>query len=159
MRIFENFTADILYRLSFHGLSSSLTSSFRRDMFMRKKVTGATSSLNNQLDRIKDSELLCFPWTIVEVKLQNAPQRDIEYGRCQAANAASVSLSVLEKLISYDDTQREGQHVSPVFTFTVVGADIRLWVAYSAAKKAGDRDHVCPTCPFKKASYLIEISG
>lgn len=152
MPFFENFTADVLYHLSFYDLPSSLTSSFRRQMSMRNKVTNGTSNLNNQLDRIKDHDLLCFPWTIVEVKPQNAPSCDIEYGCCQAANAASVSLSVLEKLISYNDTQHEGQNIPPVFTFTVVGADIRLWIAYSATKEVGDRDHVCSTGLFKRFS-------
>jgi hypothetical protein len=140
MPLFENFTADVLYSLSLHGLPSSPTSAFR------------TKTSDNRLDKIKDYDLLCFPWTIVEVKQEKAHPFEIKYGCCQAANAASVSLSILEKLIRYDNVQHEGQHIPPVFTFTVVGADVRLWIAYSASKEVGHRDHVCSADPLNNAS-------
>lgn len=79
----------------------------------------------------------------MDVKKENASAGKRENGRCQAANAASVSLSIMEKLVRYADVQYRDQHVPSVFAFTFVGPDVKLWIAYSAANGAGNQDHVC----------------
>jgi hypothetical protein len=112
-------------------------------MSNRKGVTTEISDPSTTPDSIEAHHLLCFPWAIVEGKKENVNASKREYGRCQAANAASVSLSIMEKLVRYADVQYKGQHIPPVFAFTFVGPNVKLWVAYSDANNAGNQDHVC----------------
>ena len=143
MAYFNNFTADVLYDLSRQGLVSSPTSTFLREMSKRKRITTKISNLGTTPDSIEAHHLLCFPWAIVEGKKEKVDASHIEYGRCQAANAASISLSIMEELVKYADVQYEGQHIPPVFAFTFVGPNVKLWIAYSAGNVVGNRDHVC----------------
>jgi hypothetical protein len=140
---FKNFTADVLYDLSLEGLVSSPTYTFLREMSKRKRTTTKISNLGTTTDSIEAHYLLCFPWAIVEGEKEKVDASQKEYGRCQAAYAASISLSIMEELAKYADVQYEGQHIPPVFAFTFVEPNVKLWIAYSAGNIVGNRDHVC----------------
>jgi hypothetical protein len=134
---FQNFTVETLYQLrARYGLISSPTPTFASEMKTRK----ASSHTISPNDSIPLHHRLCFPWAVVELKQEKASLAEKCY--CQAANAASVSLSMMEKLANFADAQHEKLHVPPVVAFTFVGPAVKLWIAYSEPKDDGARNHV-----------------
>lgn len=65
-------------------------------------------------------------------------------GYNQAANAASTALTMFENLAKYAEPERDGQHIPAVVAITSVGADTKVWLAYSDLSDINIRDHVCP---------------
>ena len=76
-----------------------------------------------------NSKLVCYPWVLVEIKKMDDP--DIEFCFCQAANACSASLTMLEYLTRHRSKLHRADAVSPVVSFTLIGMDIKLWLAYT----------------------------
>jgi len=143
---FQNFTVQILDQLCDHGLISSPTSAFRKVMSKRNNQPDYQTSREQGMvapKSIAEHQRICFPWAIVEVKPDDAKRRLTDKCYRQAANAASVSLCLFEKLAKYADVQYEAQHIPPIVAFTFVGPEVRLWIAFSDPKDDGHRNHVC----------------
>ncbi|KAK4962382.1 hypothetical protein LTR10_000008 [Elasticomyces elasticus] len=93
---------------------------------LAKKVSkGAKISLG-------DSDLICFPWAVLESKRPSRPgdsRSPEERCYCQAANAAAAALKIYDSLI-----QEVGQvcsdEVPPVIAFTSVGPHFKVWLAF-----------------------------
>ena len=49
---------------------------------------------------------------------------------CQAANASSAVLMMLEKLSMCESIATADANIPPVTTMTTVGKDVRVWLAY-----------------------------
>lgn len=82
--------------------------------------------------RHEASDLICFPWLIVEQKRGTTGQEECY---CQAANAGAAAVMMFERLCKYHVpespwAQREAQ-IPPVVTVTTVHRMVRVWIAYS----------------------------
>ncbi|KAM0818179.1 hypothetical protein AB5N19_03988 [Seiridium cardinale] len=76
----------------------------------------------------KGEHLQCFPWLIVEYKKQDKKKEEQCY--CQAANAGSAALMLLQTAATFAEFKEECQHVPPVVTVTTIGRSVRVWVVY-----------------------------
>jgi hypothetical protein len=115
MDLFRNFSADTIRKLSRSPweLKSSLT----------------TKIPQGDLEDLQNSDTMCFPWAVVEVK--KCPRRQDVRHRCyrQAANASATALDITTRLF-----EEPGGHVSddlpPIIAFTCVGPELRLWLTF-----------------------------
>ena len=102
----------------------------------------------------KASDLICFPWLIVEQKRNDVGQ---EKCYCQAANAGAAAVMLFERLCKYvpksSRTKREAQ-IPPVVTVTTVDKMVRVWVAYSHQElkeyASGSKLHITPSSNFNQ---------
>ncbi|KAF2710226.1 hypothetical protein K504DRAFT_405223 [Pleomassaria siparia CBS 279.74] len=86
------------------------------------------------------TDLMCFPWAIVEVKRnkKRADNKRIErenrtmeeFCYCQAANASAAALELREDLATKARDNRELSDSLIIFSITCVGPSVRLWVTY-----------------------------
>lgn len=94
------------------------------------------------------TDLICFPWAIVEVKKnkenlmsgaeyikqnrrfasQNRASEEFCY--CQAANASAAALTLRENLTAVAKDPSELRDALVIFSFTCVGPTVKLWVTY-----------------------------
>lgn len=113
----ENFSFKVLQALS------------RSDMFH------AMPSVHSMAEEVEPSDrLFGFPFAVVELKSDKVEKRDQTTCLCQAANSASTSLKIQEML--WEKAGDRGQH-PPVISFTCIGAEITLWLAFTIRGKNG----------------------
>jgi hypothetical protein len=117
-KLIENFSLDVLDSLWQNGLQFCL------------------STKSNESDRYRPRELQCFPWLIIEHKRANPGKAEIEKCYCQAANAGSAALMMLQTAAKYAENRDQGQHVPPVVTITTISKEVRVWVVFDRR-----RDH------------------
>lgn len=86
---------------------------------------------------VPDNDLVCFPFAVVELKHSYIGSSQETFCSCQAANAASFALGMLEKLYSLAEQHSTNAHVPPVVAFTCIGPQIRLWMVYSVCAPKG----------------------
>lgn len=141
---FQNFTDRTLLHLKSKGLCSAPTSGFAA--YLKDK---------NSMSR---HDLLCFPWAVVELKKSEEGNRRSETTRayCQAANATSTALCMLENLAQGPERKWNNQHIPPVVGFTCVGGKCKVWLTYSHPASERKRDHVSVQ-PFDLVLFLIAI--
>jgi hypothetical protein len=89
------------------------------------------ASLTNKIHQkipteLKDSDLMCFPWAVVEVK-HSSGRKDFCYR--QAANASATALDVMIRLFT-GPGDRILDDMPPVIAFTCIGPEFRLWLMY-----------------------------
>ncbi|KAH8587172.1 hypothetical protein B0O99DRAFT_694771 [Bisporella sp. PMI_857] len=104
----RNFTTETLYQLTGKGLCSAVTSGFASYLTDRLKP-------GNERSAIPGHNLLCFPWAVVELKRfkegnETAPTTEVY---CQAANAGSTALCMLENLAKFAKVKQHNQHIPP----------------------------------------------
>ncbi|KIW20723.1 hypothetical protein PV08_01300 [Exophiala spinifera] len=102
-------------------------------------LSGLSNWVQNPSFEILRSHRMCFPWAVVELKPSMVPQSEIYFAYCQAANATSAALRLLEKLL-----ERAGgpeRRIPPVVAFTCIGPFIRTWLAYSSSPQEKSRCH------------------
>jgi hypothetical protein len=131
---FQNFTASTLFHLKGKGLCSAPTSGF------------ATCLKDNK--NVPQHNLLCFPWAVVELKKfeEGNKVNPTTLAYCQAANAGSTALCMLENLTEFSEPKPDNQHIPPVVTFTCVGGESKVWLVYShPTSNSKKRDHVTIT--------------
>jgi hypothetical protein len=104
---------------------------------------------------MSNDHLVCFPFAVVELKHQFVGGSREQQCFCQAANAVSVALNMLENLYSIADQQQNSHHVPPVVAFTCIGPKIRLWIAYTTGAHSSRTAHVS-SCHSK--SNISELS-
>ena len=101
-------------------------------MDLGRFVTKSDAKNNREDDQqLADHKLLCFPWAIVELKKPGVSHADITKCYCQAANAASSCLTMLEQLTKHNGTHHASSSVEPIIVFTFAGPDVKLWLAYT----------------------------
>jgi hypothetical protein len=106
----EDFSTRSLKILLENDVVCSPTSAFRNWIYDGEKSP------------LEKHHLICFPWAIVELKRQNVPEPQKEYGECQGANASSTALSMLEQLYKpYKSSNYSADQIPPVVVFTLVG--------------------------------------
>ncbi|PGH09626.1 hypothetical protein AJ80_07655 [Polytolypa hystricis UAMH7299] len=126
-----SFSLDILGDLYSKGLASS-------------PLGGVGKWANDRTTPIRQNQLLCFPWAVVELHPEEVPQESTEqFSYCQAANGALVALKLYEDL--YKRAIGHDGSIHPVVVFTCIGSEVRLWLAYSDSKdnKLIGRKMVC----------------
>ncbi|KAH8175072.1 hypothetical protein LIA77_06491 [Sarocladium implicatum] len=116
----ENFTLQNLEKLCQVGLESTTGGRYRRE----------------KQGSLICSDLMCFPWLIVEHKRSNQGE---EKCYCQAANAGSAAVMMLQGLARYAKSQRQDGHVPPVVTMTTVDKIVRVWIVHSCGASEGYR--------------------
>lgn len=123
----SNFNVANLRKLSQNGLVSSPAES---DQHMRQPSRGSEGSR------------ICFPFATID----HDASREISYGQdsasCRAANAASKSLNLLEKLYRFADMQDPNFHIPAVVSLTSYGPTVRIWTAFSLPCRDGRSAHV-----------------
>lgn len=133
-KFFDSFTDRRIYSLMEHGLYATTTNAFKKDYV--KSTSGKTT--------IPERDRLCFPAIILELK--NGTTKGLKEkrrkGYCQAANAASASLNILENLAKFDKLQDRYQRIPPVVTITSVGEHCKAWLAFSCPPTTNVRNHV-----------------
>ncbi|MCJ1379285.1 hypothetical protein MMC17_002386 [Xylographa soralifera] len=83
---------------------------------------------------VSEKHLVCFPCTIVEIKHHKVSQVEIDKCYCQAANGAAASLVMLNKLARYSIVPGEHETIRTVVSFTFIGYQARVWIAYISDK-------------------------
>lgn len=107
----------------------------------------------NEQEDLHSNYLLGFPFAIVEIKKSKAEKAAREKCICQAANAASTSLNIFEKLWDLanhtEDVIKDTGNVAndiepipPVVSFTCIGPRLRLWLGYSTKGVDNETGHV-----------------
>lgn len=79
------------------------------------------------------SDLICFPWALVEVQSATEPP---ELCYCRAANGAHTALSMLKHLYqpTWTETRVTVHTIPPVVAFTCSGPEIRVWLSFLESK-------------------------
>jgi hypothetical protein len=101
----------------------------RQTETLRPSLQGGLSRSGRRGVGLKEPDLTCFPWAVVEIKPATAKQKDVLYCYCQAANASAsaneLMVSLFEKAFGEvpDD-------MPPIIVFTCIGPEIRLWLTY-----------------------------
>jgi hypothetical protein len=111
------YSLDVLGKLRSNSVCSATTTGLRK------------WTKNKDESKLKASDLLCFPWAIVEMKHFLVSAAQVEYCYCQAANASAAALSLRRELLTMafgviPDT------LSPVIAFTCIGPQIKVWLTY-----------------------------
>jgi hypothetical protein len=76
--------------------------------------------------RLERSDLICFPWALVEVQSATEP---VELCYCRAANEAHTALGMLKHLYQASWAEKTVK-IPPVITFTCSGPEIRVWLSF-----------------------------
>ena len=80
---------------------------------------------------LNKTNLMCFPWAIVEVKQPRVGNADIEKCYCQAANDSAIALRMLGALFQ-KATGCVPADLPPIIAITCVGPELRVWLTYNA---------------------------
>jgi hypothetical protein len=75
---------------------------------------------------LKDSDLMCFPWAVVEVK---HPLGSKDFCYRQAANASAKALDIMTRLFEEPGGQVPND-LPPIIAFTCIGPELRLWLMF-----------------------------
>ncbi|OJD19602.1 hypothetical protein AJ78_00459 [Emergomyces pasteurianus Ep9510] len=120
----SNFSPEVLGELRSAGLIPSPRSNLHT--WSKDKTTG-----------LSRDQLVCFPWAVVELHPQQFSSTFGErYSYTQAANGALVALRLNAEVANWATGSYD--FVLPVVAFTCVGAEIKVWLAYSEIK-----DNIC----------------
>lgn len=113
-------------------------------------TTGLRKRTSSPETRLSSTDLVCFPWAVVEFKKQIQGSQ-IERCYCQAANASAVALVLLaqlsakakEKAEENEEDKEKAQvkakvkamhaacsRLPPVVSFTCVGPIVKVWLTY-----------------------------
>lgn len=137
--IVENFSFRTLDHLAKHEIQSNTAGLFRR----------------RQEDKIL-SDFICFPWLIVEHKKAGGVGVK-EQCYCQAANAGTAAVMLLQTLSKYVPPGKVNEHIPPVVTMTTVDSTVRVWITYSC-KPGGDDGTKYVSKPFSSPGHGPLIS-
>lgn len=84
-----------------------------------------------------DQSPVCFPWALVELEPNEVTEEQSQFCYCQAANGASVVLSLLENLYKQASVTKNGflEGIPPVVTFTLRGPEVKVWLSFTEVKE------------------------
>ena len=114
-----NFSMAKLHSLLSHGVYCSPTTGLAAYPVDRPFTAEKSQSIHSD-------HLVCFPFAVIELKHQMGGQTREQQCYCQAVNAASTALKLLEKLYSLADEQWSNTHVPPVVACTCIRPKVRL---------------------------------
>lgn len=96
-----------------------------------KIIPALTTGLSKRsnLNGLKTSDLLCYPWAIVEFK--HAVGGNSDKVKCigQGKRAAKCALDML-RLLFEEATESVPDDLPPIIFFTCVGPEVQVWLAY-----------------------------
>ncbi|KAI9148839.1 hypothetical protein HJFPF1_10881 [Paramyrothecium foliicola] len=129
-RLVENFSLDVLDNLWDEG-NGLWCCPFRSQ---EKSSQSKRRQSKFEADRYRPRDLQCFPWLIVEHK-EGAEDRSKRakaeaFCYCQAANASSAALMLLQSASEYAEEGPDGQCVPPIPVITTIGEKVRIWIAW-----------------------------
>ncbi|KAF2135288.1 uncharacterized protein K452DRAFT_35515 [Aplosporella prunicola CBS 121167] len=123
----QNFSEKILSDLIGAGVIPTVT-------------TGLRIKCNRGSRKMFDADNLCFPWAVFESKRSGLGSSGRERCYCQAANASSAALTLLEGLFRKTYGQLPND-LGPIIAFTNTGAAFRVWLTFQT--KYGKHMMVC----------------
>lgn len=79
---------------------------------------------------LNKSDLMCFPWAVVENKQPRVEKSEVEKCYCQAANGSAIALRMLGRLFR-KATGCVPADLPPIIAITCVGPELRVWLTYN----------------------------
>lgn len=132
---FDNYTREQLAQLTAQGLHCTLPVPSLVD-----EAIVDTSSKEPQAQKV------CFPWGVFQAcgVFKSPETKDVSFESAvsQVSAAASIALSMFERLAKFADEKHNGQHIPPVIAITSEGASTTVWLAYCEIVDDKTRDHV-----------------
>lgn len=122
-------------------LRSTLTTPLQRYSATKRNHFGAT-------------DMMCFPWAVVETKKSKPGKSKEMKCYCQAANASAQALLMREELAQKAKERSNTLEACVIFAYTCIGPSIKLWMTY----RDSVRSHVLsPLGP--SANAITQDSG
>ncbi|KAK8004854.1 hypothetical protein PG990_010891 [Apiospora arundinis] len=97
-----------------------------------------TRGLQVPAESLREEDLCCFPWLVVEHKKAGKGKEKV---LCQAANASMAAVMTMESVARYAEDQEDNKHVLPIASITTVGKYVSVWVTYLAKSEDGDSEY------------------
>lgn len=116
----RGFSLDVLGELRNNeqvNLRSTPTTPLRRYLATKRNVLGAT-------------DMMCFPWAVVETKKSTPGISGETKCYCQAANASAQALVMREELAKKAKERSKTLEACVIFAYTCIGPSIKLWMTY-----------------------------
>jgi hypothetical protein len=111
------FSLDVLGKLRSNGVCSATTTGLQK------------WNKHKNESKLKATDLLCFPWAVVETKHMLVSAAEVEKCYCQAANASAAALSLRQELVTLAFGAIP-ETLSPIIAFTCIGPRIKVWLTY-----------------------------
>lgn len=115
MEIARNFFADTIRRFN--------------DSPWELKPSLTTKIYQDDCTELHTSDLMCFPWAVVEVKRRSTDEGVKDFCYQQAANASATALDIMTRLFGASDG-RIPDDLPPIIAFTCNGPELRLWLMF-----------------------------
>ncbi|KXJ88157.1 hypothetical protein Micbo1qcDRAFT_18913 [Microdochium bolleyi] len=119
----EHFSHSVLQRLGSQGLFSNPT----------HKLSPTRSAGGNSYRAL---DMVCYPWLVVELKKKSRScdqQKAARNCYCQAANASSAAVMMLQRAAKFARSRPAYAHVPPVIVVTGVGPVVKVFITYVAS--------------------------
>ncbi|KAI6843343.1 hypothetical protein KC332_g3577 [Hortaea werneckii] len=128
-----------------------------------KLISSPTCGLKNDdngspKSDLNKTNLMCFPWAIVEIKHPRVNKTDIEYCYCQAANDSAIALRMLGALFR-KATGCLPADLPPIVAITCIGPELRVWLTYNAGTGGGREDDMNISMRCVYATHLELVWG
>lgn len=98
-----------------------------------------TRGLQVPAKSLREEDLCCFPWLVVEHKKAGKGKNKV---LCQAANASMAAVMTMKSVAQYAEDQEDNKHVLPIASITTVGKDVSAWITYLTESEDGDDKYV-----------------
>ncbi|KAI7212562.1 hypothetical protein KC333_g7061 [Hortaea werneckii] len=126
-------------------------------------ISAPTTGLKNRSTSssrkvLNNSDLMCFPWAVVEVKQPRVEKSEVEKCHCQAANGSAMALRMLGALFR-NATGCVPTDLPPIIAITCVGPELRVWLTYNAGTGGQREDNMTPQKAKKEAVSNFESIG
>ena len=115
MDIARNFLADTIRRFN--------------DPPWELKVSLTTKIYQEDSAELRNPDLMCFPWAVVEVKRRSKDEGVKDFCYQQAANASATALDIMTDLFKTSHGLVPDD-LPPIIAFTCIGPELRLWLTF-----------------------------
>ncbi|KAI7087573.1 hypothetical protein KC356_g4052 [Hortaea werneckii] len=107
---------------------------------------------------LSDSDLMCFPWAVVEFKHARVNRSEMNKCYLQAANSSATALRMLGALFR-KAAGSVPEDLPPVIAFTCIGPAVQVWLTYRAGptRENGDKMRIHMQCIY--ATHLELLWG
>jgi hypothetical protein len=96
---------------------------------LKLKPSLTTKIYQDDRAELHTSDLICFPWAVVEVKRRSKDEGVKNFCYQQAANASVTALDIMTRLFEVSGGQAPDD-LPPIIAFTCIGPEIRLWLMF-----------------------------
>ncbi|KAI7177126.1 hypothetical protein KC316_g9704 [Hortaea werneckii] len=126
-------------------------------------ISAPTTGLKNRSNGssrkvLNSSDLMCFPWAVVEVKQPRVEKSKVEECYCQAANGSAMALRMLGALFR-NATGCVPTDLPPIIAITCVGPELRVWLTYNAGTGGQREDNMNILMKCVYATHLELVWG